>query len=1301
MGVRWWSAVAESIPESTLPRMTPASAPEGRRTVIVDGKAMVFFLPGEIERARGAEDEESAQAAWLARLGDNDALHAAARAFAAFFAALGLSPLVVFEGWADESEGLKPDRDERKDEGRLPDRVAVERAMLAGDAGAGSAARELRAVRGGSYGWSRTRLAATESEVVAALAAAGVEVQLTMGEADLVWAPRRARLAAVLTDDTDALYVPGLRVVRHAYVPWARLLAPGADAAAVAREGLAFLSSAEFCGALNRWLPPGAPRLAEADLGELAMVCGLDYTKDRVEQKQLHRLACWVDARAQQDARAGEDEAHFRAVPRELEKVVRGALWVAQWRLGAGAAAGAAVEAAPQVREAIARADAKTQAAFAYARRRVDGTVLPIEDRRAGGGAPAPGGGLPASARARLPAAALAGAEALWAAAEAAVVEGRLPFGFASCKLSLLAGAAYGRDRFEGTVPADCLNFPSTSSVRRPLEAASAALAAPPAGAGARAGAGEARWFAAAAALFAPANLAQQIRVRVREGAFPERGDPRERDGWVWFAPALAPAPASAAAPAAAPGGGDEVDALAAAAGALALDAEGAAQPPPAALLPRLLPLLRLRDRATPDAERDAAFAALADVAARDWRRLYDAPATAPAPPAPLASAPASPASAAAAAARAAAALAEAEAAAAASARAALPPLPGVDAAAPAALSFAAARAARARGGAAAARAAVALAVASAALRHLVAYTARAAAGPGGAAAAAGMPAPLELVALAATTAALVAREERRAGAAALRRDGGGPPLRCMRAASAASLFAQVAEQLHFSASDLGICEDAFPPLRAGAGAAGAGAAGAAGAGAGAPLPRTQARLLFDGATFKALLVAAREAAEAEAAAAAAGAGAGGASEGAGAPATPRAHAEAYPPPVEPSDFARRLAAAPAFRARLAAAVDGADADADADDGAGGGGGVDRACALAAELIDDAGRGGLWAASRGAFAAAAAAAAAAADKLPTSVRPAPGAGADAGAGAGMGAGASPAHRSPHAQQRGSPYPHSPAQRGGGAPNRNHAHGGYGGPRSPMQGAVSPPPLPGDGARRAAHTPQTPQTPEGADAGAGAGAGDADRTIECRGCGAGFVFTGGEQAWFREKGFQDPTRCRECKRVQKDKDRAAAEGAGAAGAAGGAGGAGGAGERGERGERGGRAGGHDDERGGRRGGYGGRGGSPLGGFQGGERGFQGQGDYGQGGQGGQGFGGAGSGQGGRGGYGGYGGYGGAMGGRGGGRGGRGGQGGFGGRGGHGGFGGGGGGDGGGFGGGGGGGGAGGGQQRPAADAASWR
>ena len=39
MGVRWWSAVAESIPESTLPRMTPASAPEGRRTVIVDGKA--------------------------------------------------------------------------------------------------------------------------------------------------------------------------------------------------------------------------------------------------------------------------------------------------------------------------------------------------------------------------------------------------------------------------------------------------------------------------------------------------------------------------------------------------------------------------------------------------------------------------------------------------------------------------------------------------------------------------------------------------------------------------------------------------------------------------------------------------------------------------------------------------------------------------------------------------------------------------------------------------------------------------------------------------------------------------------------------------------------------------------------------------------------------------------------------------------------------------------------------------------------------------------------------------------------
>lgn len=44
---------------------------------------------------------------------------------------------------------------------------------------------------------------------------------------------------------------------------------------------------------------------------------------------------------------------------------------------------------------------------------------------------------------------------------------------------------------------------------------------------------------------------------------------------------------------------------------------------------------------------------------------------------------------------------------------------------------------------------------------------------------------------------------------------------------------------------------------------------------------------------------------------------------------------------------------------------------------------------------------------------------------------------------------------------------------------------------------------------------------------------ADRTIVCKDCGAEFVFTEGEQAFYAEKGFtNDPVRCPECRKAKK-------------------------------------------------------------------------------------------------------------------------------------------------------------------------
>ena len=44
----------------------------------------------------------------------------------------------------------------------------------------------------------------------------------------------------------------------------------------------------------------------------------------------------------------------------------------------------------------------------------------------------------------------------------------------------------------------------------------------------------------------------------------------------------------------------------------------------------------------------------------------------------------------------------------------------------------------------------------------------------------------------------------------------------------------------------------------------------------------------------------------------------------------------------------------------------------------------------------------------------------------------------------------------------------------------------------------------------------------------------DKTLVCRDCGAEFVFSAGEQAFYAEKGFQnEPTRCRNCRQARKN------------------------------------------------------------------------------------------------------------------------------------------------------------------------
>lgn len=42
----------------------------------------------------------------------------------------------------------------------------------------------------------------------------------------------------------------------------------------------------------------------------------------------------------------------------------------------------------------------------------------------------------------------------------------------------------------------------------------------------------------------------------------------------------------------------------------------------------------------------------------------------------------------------------------------------------------------------------------------------------------------------------------------------------------------------------------------------------------------------------------------------------------------------------------------------------------------------------------------------------------------------------------------------------------------------------------------------------------------------------DQVLTCRDCGASFVFTAGEQAFFAERNFSAPTRCKACRQNRK-------------------------------------------------------------------------------------------------------------------------------------------------------------------------
>ncbi|MFZ5354493.1 MAG: zinc-ribbon domain-containing protein [Bacillota bacterium] len=48
---------------------------------------------------------------------------------------------------------------------------------------------------------------------------------------------------------------------------------------------------------------------------------------------------------------------------------------------------------------------------------------------------------------------------------------------------------------------------------------------------------------------------------------------------------------------------------------------------------------------------------------------------------------------------------------------------------------------------------------------------------------------------------------------------------------------------------------------------------------------------------------------------------------------------------------------------------------------------------------------------------------------------------------------------------------------------------------------------------------------------------ADKNLTCKDCGKEFVFTEGEQTFYKEKGFEnEPQRCPDCRKARKNQSR---------------------------------------------------------------------------------------------------------------------------------------------------------------------
>jgi hypothetical protein len=410
MGIKYWTAAAESVPTSGLPAFRFPPAADRHELIILDASALTWLLPLEISRVRveqrglgastsgaparfvrdaSVDADVRADVGRLVTLGEPRAVCFAAARLVAYLQVHGLTPLAVFDRaghW--EAEGLKsanaaagPGGRERK---RPQNGRHVLERLLAGAAMVGHSDRRPAPDNGYVLSHHEPRLAGAESAVIEALAAAGCQVVASQGEADLVVErlSRRFDQLAVLSDDTDALCVKprggwaALHIVRSNYVPWRELLTTAtgshtAVAAAVARtRPLPYLSPVHFA---RHVATVHAPRFVPELLQELALVCGTDYTKDLPGQMAWRKAA--VPSQMENGERAVTPLARFvvsaRFAVREL------------LREPAGAPNGAGASVTPLEDWLSGRGytlDAGLLSGMRYSRRRFAGAVAPLEE---------------------------------------------------------------------------------------------------------------------------------------------------------------------------------------------------------------------------------------------------------------------------------------------------------------------------------------------------------------------------------------------------------------------------------------------------------------------------------------------------------------------------------------------------------------------------------------------------------------------------------------------------------------------------------------------------------------------------------------------------------------------------------------------------------------------------------------------------------------------------------------------------------------------------------------------------------